>query len=87
MEYAELKRRFYGVREAASGWEGDYSKRLVNDGFQRGRAASQIFHHPKSHVRVVLHGGSSTFAASESELTKMRSRMCNWYNVKGQWRK
>ena len=38
-KYARLKRWLYGMRKAASGWEDDYA-RLVNDGFQRGRAAS-----------------------------------------------
>ena len=30
------------------GWEDDYARRLVEDGFQRGRAASTIFYHPKT---------------------------------------
>ena len=42
----------------------------MNDGFQRGRAA-----------RVLVHGGDSTFAATDSELRKMRSRTCQWYDV------
>ena len=33
-----LKRWLYGVRKAASGWDDDCAMRLVNDGFQRGRA-------------------------------------------------
>ena len=57
--------------------EDDYAKRLVNDGFQRGRAASTIFHHPQTHVRVVVHGDDFSFAATESEL-KIRSRMSEW---------
>ena len=35
--------------------EDDYARRLVDDGFQRGRAASTIFYHPNTHVRVVVH--------------------------------
>ena len=29
-------------------------------GLERGRAASTIFYHPKSHVRVVVHGDDFT---------------------------
>ena len=41
-KHAKLKRWLYGARKAASGWEDDYARTLVNDGFQRGRAASTI---------------------------------------------
>ena len=70
----------YGLRKAASGWEDDNARMLVNDGFQRGRAASTVFYHPKTHVRAVVHGDDFTFAATE--LRKMRSGMCEWYDVK-----
>ena len=36
---------------------------------------------PQHHVRVVVHG-DFTFGTTESELRKMRSRMCEWYDVK-----
>ena len=68
-KYGKLKRQFFGSREAASGWEDDYA----SDGFQRGRAASVIFCHPQTHERDVVHGDDFTFAATESELRKMRS--------------
>ena len=54
----------------------------MNDGFQRGTAASTIFYHPQTHVRVVVRGNDCAFEATESELRKMRSRMCEWYDVK-----
>ena len=47
--------------------EDDHARRVVNDGFQRGRAAAAMFHHPKTHVRVVVNGDDFTFAATESE--------------------
>ena len=55
------------IRKLASGWEGDNARRLVNDGFQRGRAVSTIFHHLQTHVRVVVHGDEFTFAAAEED--------------------
>ena len=80
--YAKLKRWLYGMRKAASGWEDDYARRLVEDGFRRGRAASTIFYHPKTQKRVVVHGDDFTFAGTESELKKIEAKMHEWYDVK-----
>ena len=66
-----LKRWLYGLRKAASRWKDDYARRLVEDGFRRGRAASTIFYHPKTQLRVVVHGDDFTFAGRESELRKI----------------
>ena len=52
------------MRKAASGWEDDYARRLVEDGFRRGRAASTIFYRPKTQVRVVVHSDDFTFAGT-----------------------
>ena len=80
--YAKLKRWLYGMRRAASGWEDDYARRLVEDGFRRGRAASTMFHHPKTQVRVVVHGDDFTFASTESELKRIQAKMHECYDVK-----
>ena len=53
-------------------------------GSDRAGAASTIFFHPRSHVRVVPHADDLTFAATETELKRMRSKMFEWYGVK--WR-
>ena len=70
------------MRKATSGWEDDYGRRLVGDGFRRSRAASTIFYHPKTQVRVVVHGDDFTFAGTESELRKTEAKMHEWYDVK-----
>ena len=64
-----------GMRKAASRWEEDFARELADDGFQRGRSASTIFYHPKSHARVVVHGDDFAFPGTESELKKVRSKM------------
>ena len=80
--YAKLKRWLYGMRKAASDGEDDNARRLVEDGFRRGRAASTIFYHPKTQVRVVGHGDDFTFAGTESELKRIQAKMHEWYDVK-----
>ena len=79
--YAKLKRWLYGVRKAASEWEDGYARRLVGEGLRRGRAAPTFFYHPKTLVRVVVHGDDFTFAGTEPELKKIRAKMCEWYDV------
>ena len=59
------------MRKAASGWEDDYAKRLVNDGPQG--SFKDIL--PSPELCVVVHADDFTFAATESELRKMQSRM------------
>ena len=52
------------------------------DGFRRGRAAPKIFFHLETQVSVVLHGNDFTFAGTDSELEKIKSKMYEWYDVK-----
>ena len=54
----------------------------MEDGFRLGRAASSIFYHPKTQVRVVVHGDDFTFAGTESELKRIQAKMHGWYDVK-----
>ena len=60
----------------------DYARRLVEDGFRRGRAAPTIFYHPKTQVRVVVHGDDFTFAGTEPELKKIQAKVCERCDVK-----
>ena len=47
----------------------------MEDGFRRGRAASTIFYHPKTQVRVVVHGDDFTYASTVSELKKIKNHV------------
>ena len=78
--YATLKRWLYGMRKAASGWEDDYARRLVEDGFRRGRQLPRYFYHSKTQVRVIVHGDDFTFAGTESE--QILAKMHEWCDIK-----
>ena len=56
--------------------------RKEDDGFQRGTPASTTFYHPQTHVRVVVHGDDFPFGVTDSALRKMRSCLCECYDVK-----
>ena len=60
------------MRKAASGWEEDYAKKLINEGFRRGIGAPTVFYNEKTQVRLVVHGDDFTFAGVKVELEKMR---------------
>ena len=51
-------------------------------GFNEAEQHSTIFYHPKTQVRVVVHGDDFTFAGTESELRKIEAKMHEWYDVK-----
>ena len=81
-KYARLRRWLYGMRKAASSWEEDYSKKLESAGFRRGVAASTLFHHPVSGVKLVVHGDDFTFAGVAKELDRVEKLMGEWYDIK-----
>ena len=80
--YARLKRWLYGMRKAAAGWEEDYAKRMVAEGFKRGRGAPTVFYNQRTEVRVVVHGDDFTFSGTKVELDRMRRKMEEWYDIK-----
>ena len=77
-KYAKVMFGKYGMRKAASGWEDDCAQRLVSHGFQRGKAASRIFYHPETQVRVVVYGDDFTFPGTDPELRRIETQMCEW---------
>ena len=54
----------------------------MNDRVSIWQGSFKDLNHPKTHVRVVVHGDDFSFASTDSELMKMRSRICQWYDVK-----
>jgi hypothetical protein len=70
------------MRKAAAGWEEDYSRRLVEAGFTRGRAVPTAFYNRKTGVRLVVHGDDFTFSGERKELEAVRELMRGWYDIK-----
>jgi len=56
-----LRRWLYGMRQAASAWERDYSEKLVAMGHTKGIAAPTVFFWEEKGVRCVVHGDDFTF--------------------------
>ena len=70
------------MKNAASGWEDDHARKLTDEGFRRSGAASTTCFHTRSHVPVDAGADDLTFAATETELKRIRSKMSEWYGVK-----
>lgn len=77
-----MKRWLYGMRPAGQAWEKDYSQKLEEDGFAKGKAAATVFMNPKTQVRLVVHGDDFTFLGPEKELDIMEEKMGEWYDIK-----
>ena len=72
-----LRRWLYGMRQAASAWERDYSEQLVAMGFEKGIAAPTVFFWKSKGVRCVVHGDDFTFAGKRGDLLAIRVRWRN----------
>ena len=77
-----LKRWLYGMRPAAQAWERDYTKKLEETGFKRGRSAPTVFFNEKTQVRGVVHGDDFTFLGYDEELDMVTKHMQEWYLLK-----
>ena len=79
---AKLLYTLYGMRTAASSWEKEYTKTLVEAGFLVGRASSCTFYHPGREIRIVVHGDDFVVTGSSRELEFVRKILSEKYPVK-----
>jgi hypothetical protein len=77
-----LKRWLYGMRPAANAWESDFTKRLIGEGFARGKASPTVFFRKSTGCRCVVHGDDFTFLADDWEVKQLVKRMQEWYEIK-----
>ena len=72
----------YGMRQAASAWEKDYTDRLESIGVIRGNAAPTAFYHPGMDCSLVVHGDDFTLLGWEEDLRTTEVQMRGWYGLK-----
>ena len=77
-----LRRWLYGMRQAASAWERDYSEQLVAMGFEKGIAAPTVFFWTSKGVRCVVHGDDFTFTGKREDLLTIKSKMEESYELR-----
>ena len=76
-----LQRSMYGTRDAASDWEAEYTKGLIEDGFMAGVASPCAFYHPELDVRCVVHGDNFTLLGTDTSLNEIQKSMMKRYEV------
>ena len=79
---ARLKRWLYGMRPAAKAWEADYSQKLKEAGFLKGKGSPSVYFNPASGVRLVVWGDDFSFLGREKDLSDMLDKMRSWYSIK-----
>ena len=77
-----LKRWLYGMRQAASAWERDYTTKLEALGFKKGLAASTVFYCESVGVRCVVHGDDFTFTGKRRDLFEIKRKLEESYELK-----
>lgn len=79
---ARLIYTLYGMREAATNWEREYSKTMRDLGFVQGKASSVTFYHPLKRMRVVVHGDDFIISGDEGDLWWLHDELVTKYLVK-----
>ena len=70
------------MRPAARAWDEDFSRRLMEAGYIKGKAASTAFVNPVTGGQCVVHVDDFTFVADMTEIERMKRLMGEWYESK-----
>ena len=80
----KLRFSMYGTRDAAQNWHNEYTKQLVDVGFQQGLASPCIFYHPEKKIRSYVHGDDYVSTGSREALKWMQTKLESKYHLKTQ---
>ena len=78
----KLKRWLYGMRPAANAWEKNFSDKLLEAGFKKGKSSPTAFFRSRTDCRLVVHGNDFTFLCWEDEASNIIEDMKRWYDIK-----
>ena len=78
----KLTRWLYGMRQAARGWEDEYSAKFTSVGLMKGKASPSAFWCEATGLRCVVHGDDFTFLGYDEDLRRIRADMERWYKIK-----
>lgn len=77
-----MRRWLYGMRPAGAAWEDEYSHKLEEMGFRKGRAAPTVFFREEDQVRCVVHGDDFAFSGEREVLEEVAKNMKKFYELK-----
>ena len=74
----------YGTRDAAQNWQSEYSQRLIDSGFTRGRASPCVFHHVARGIRILFNGDDYVSMGLPEQLKWMEEQLASKCQIKTQ---
>ena len=72
----------YGTRAAANSWAKEYTGKLQQWGFTRGRSTPCVFFHRKRELLAMVHGDDFVSLGPEEQVRWFHSQMEDTYEVK-----
>ena len=72
----------YGTQKAAEGWQSEYSKTLIDLGFNQGVACPCIFHHLDKDIVCSVHGDDFTAVGPKRHLDWYEAALEEKYDLK-----
>ena len=82
--FGKLNFSMYGTRDAAQNWQSEYSQRLIDSGFTRGKASPCVFHHVTRGIRALVHGDDYVSVGLPGQLKWMEEQFASKYQIKTQ---
>ena len=79
---ARLKKSWYGLQDASSLWQGDYSKLLVENGFAKGKSNGAVFYQEAQGCSLLVHGDGFLVLGDDTALETFEAMLGSRYSFK-----
>ncbi|CAK0875118.1 unnamed protein product [Prorocentrum cordatum] len=79
---ARLLRSMYGTQDAASVWQSDWSRQLLEDSWRMGVASPAVFYRSSDEGRGLAHGDDFMVLGDEITLKEIETKLTERYDIK-----
>ncbi len=76
-----LNYSMYGTRDAAQNWQIEFTRTLLQMGFNQGKSSPCVFHHPQRNLRTFVHGDDDVTAGDKRDLRWMEDELSKRYEI------
>ncbi len=71
----------YGTRDAAQNWQIEFTKTLLNLGFQRGKSSPCVFHNKTRNIKTFVHGDDYVSAGEKKDIKWLEAELERKYEI------
>ena len=71
----------YGTRQAADGWQSEYSGSLIEFGFVQGTSSACVLPHAERQIMVSVHGDDFTCSHARPQLHWLEAQLRSMYEL------